>query len=166
MKAVVNATPLIALSLVHKIMLLDELFDEVYVPVSVYNEVVVRGASRPGSMLVQQAQWLKIQLPQQSSPIPASLMGLDVGEQDVILLGQEVHADWLLLDERLGRRIAQAMGFQVKGTLGILLVAYQLGLLTKQEAEHDVEVLSKSSVRLSPRLTEWFKAQLESTPEL
>ena len=161
MKAVVNATPLIALSLVGQLDLLNRLFQQVYVPASVYEEVVGQGDGRPGSVTVKQSRWLKIRVPQQSLPIPVALMGLDIGEQDVIFLGQEVGADWLLIDERLGRNIAQVMGFQIKGTLGILLVGYQLQLLSKQKAIEAVDALSRSSVRLNASLVEWFKNQIE-----
>lgn len=162
MKAVVNATPLIALSLTDHLRLLPQLFTEVYVPQSVYGEVVTQGRDRPGSDRVKQADWLKIQQPTLTSPIPVALMGLDVGEQDVILLGQELAADWLVIDERLGRKIAQAMSFQVKGTLGIFLIACQLGLLSQSDAAQAADVLSQSSVRLSSRLLAWFGNQLDS----
>jgi predicted nucleic acid-binding protein len=162
MKAVINATPLISLSLTGHLQLLNQLFSEVYVPTSVYQEVVTRGRQRPGSDVVRNADWLIVQQPALTSPIPVALMGLDLGEQDVILLGQELAVDWLIIDERLGRKIAQAMGFQVKGTLGLLLVACQVGLLTKQDAAQTVEMFSKSSIRLSPRLLAWFKEQLDA----
>ncbi|QQE65895.1 nucleotide-binding protein [Leptolyngbya sp. BL0902] len=161
MKAVVNATPLIALSLTGHLDVLSQLFAEVYVPQSVYEEVVTQGRDRPGSSRVKRVDWLKIQQTTLTSPMPALLMGLDVGEQDVILLGQEISADWLIIDERLGRRIAQAMGFRVKGTLGILLIAYQAGLLSQSDAIKAAETLTHSSVRLSSKLLEWFNQQLE-----
>ena len=41
MKIVVNATPLIALSLINQLELLNQLFDEVIVPSAVYQEVVL-----------------------------------------------------------------------------------------------------------------------------
>lgn len=47
------------------------------------------------------------------------LLGLDTGELQVLLLAQEVHADWVIIDERLGRRIARVMNLPVKGTVGI-----------------------------------------------
>lgn len=83
-----------------------------------------------------------------------------MAEQDVILLGQELAADWLIIDERLGRRIAQAMGFRVKGTLGLLLIAYETGLLSKDDVSQAVSQLKASSVRLSPKLFQWFSLQL------
>ena len=89
-----------------------------------------------------------------------SQLGLDPGEQDVILLGQEVTADWLLIDEKLARRIADVMGFQVKGTLGVLLIAYRTGLLSRVEAQNAARKLSHSSVHLSQKLLEWFESQL------
>lgn len=41
MKAIVNATPLIALAIIDRLNLLRALFDQVIVPTAVYDEVVV-----------------------------------------------------------------------------------------------------------------------------
>ncbi len=127
MKAVVNRTPLIALAIVKQIALLEHLFDELFIPTSVYEEVVLKGRDRPGVAEIRNANWLIIKTPQPKPSLPVELLELDTGEQDVILLGQEVKADWLLIDEKLARRVADVIGFQVKGTLGILLVAYRTG---------------------------------------
>ncbi len=43
MKVVVNATPLIALSLINRLDLLPALFEEIVVPRAVYEEIVVQG---------------------------------------------------------------------------------------------------------------------------
>lgn len=43
------------------------------------------------------------------------LLGLDVGEMDVLLLAREQRQDWVLIDERLGRRVARAMGLPANG---------------------------------------------------
>jgi predicted nucleic acid-binding protein len=160
MKAVVNSTPLIALALTGHIDLLNVLFDEVLIPASVYEEVVVKGENRPGVSEIRDTNWLIVKIPQQKPTLPAELLGLDPGERDVILLGQEVAADWLLIDEKLARRVADVMGFQVKGTLGVFLIAYRTGLLSKSEVLKAVRILAQSSVHLSQRLLEWFEAQL------
>ena len=39
-------------------------------------------------------------------------------------------AELLLIDERIGRNLAERMGLKVTGTLGILLKARQRGLIT------------------------------------
>ena len=54
---------------------------------------------------------------------------LGAGESEAISLAQEIHANWLLLDERAGRRLAQALGLRVAGTLGLLNRAKEKGLL-------------------------------------
>ena len=48
---------------------------------------------------------------------------LDPGERDAIQLAKEEHADLLLMDERLGVRMALRRGLMVTGTLGVLVQA-------------------------------------------
>jgi len=161
LKAVVNSTPLIALSITGYLFLLETLFEQIFIPISVYEEVVLQGEGRPGALRVAQANWLTIRAPEQSLSLPAHLLQLDRGEQDVILLAQEIRADWVLLDERLARRTATNLGLQVKGTLGVLLIAYRVDLLSREAVIRAVQELGNSSVRLNPRLLEWFIAQLD-----
>ncbi len=158
---VVNSTPLISLSLVGHLALLKVLFDEIYIPASVYKEVVQKGRGRPGSQEIAQANWLTVRKPEAVSPLPPELLGLDQGELDVIILAQEIEADWVLIDEKLARKIAKAVELRVKGTLGILLVAYRTGHLSREEALAAVHKLAQSSVRLSARLVRWFERQLD-----
>lgn len=160
MRAVVNSTPLIALSITGHLPLLNTLFDRVFVPVSVYQEVVLQGKGRPGAEAVAQADWLTVQAPKRPESLPAELLQIDRGEQDVIMLGQAIKADWVLIDEKLARRLASSLGLHVKGTLGVLLIAYRVGLISKEAAIETVQELAGSSVRLNPRLLEWFVAQL------
>ncbi len=122
--------------------------------------MVLKGKNRPGVSEISNANWLIVNPPIQKPSLPAELLGLDPGERDVILLGQEVAADWLLIDEKLARRVASVMGFQVKGTLGLLLVAYRTGLVSREEAHRAAQTLSRSSIRLSQKLLEWFEVQL------
>jgi predicted nucleic acid-binding protein len=60
MRVVVNATPLIALALLDRLELLRQMFDEILVPAAVYEEVVVKGAGRPGADAVGRADWLQV----------------------------------------------------------------------------------------------------------
>lgn len=54
---------------------------------------------------------------------------LDRGESEAIVLAQELAADTLIIDERMGYVIAKAQGLHVIGTLTVLLMAKQAGLL-------------------------------------
>ena len=60
---------------------------------------------------------------------------LDQGEAEAIALALQVKAEWMLLDERDGRRVAKQFGLRVTGVLGILLQARREGRLSSlQEA--------------------------------
>ncbi|MBW2738013.1 MAG: DUF3368 domain-containing protein [Deltaproteobacteria bacterium] len=79
---------------------------------------------------------------------------------DVILLAREVKADWVLIDEKLARRVANGLGLKVKGTLGLLLIACRTGLVSKEEARAAAQELASSLFRISDRLFQWFEDQL------
>jgi hypothetical protein len=54
---------------------------------------------------------------------------LDRGEAEAIVLAEESHAEYLLIDEKLGRSVAEARGLKVVGLLGVLLVAKKTGIV-------------------------------------
>ena len=159
MKAIVNATPLIALALIDRLDLLKEIFDEVIVPVAVYDEVVLQGEDKPGAEKVKAIDWTIMQ-PDIQPGIDPYLFGLDAGETEVLLLAQQIQPDWVVIDERLARRIALAMGIPLKGTIGLLLAAVQAGLIDKKTAMDDVQHLIHHGIRISPDLVAWFEEEL------
>lgn len=160
MKAIVDATPLIALSLVGRLTLLREMFDEVIVPATVYDEVVVQGRGRPGAQELAQADWLQVVPFDADATIEPLLLELDAGELSVLLLAQQLQPDWVIIDERLARRVAQAMGLPVKGTLGVLLAAVWAELLSPREALEILDRLLSAGIRVSPRWQSWFRSEV------
>jgi predicted nucleic acid-binding protein len=74
---------------------------------------------------------------------------LDLGEQAAITLAQALPADLLVIDERLGRRIATERGIPVIGTLGILDAAASQGLVNLSEA---LDQLQQTNFRVSRRI--------------
>lgn len=84
---------------------------------------------------------------------------------DVLLLAQELTPDWVLVDERLGRRVAKALKFPLKGTLGILLAAVIANLLTKQEALTSLSKMLEEGIRISPRWQNWLRDELKKLEE-
>jgi predicted nucleic acid-binding protein len=60
---------------------------------------------------------------------------LHKGEKEVLNLALENKANLVLLDDMLARSEAQVLGFSVKGTLGIIVKAYNKQLLTLDEVQ-------------------------------
>jgi predicted nucleic acid-binding protein len=54
---------------------------------------------------------------------------LDLGEAETIIVAREIGADWVLMDEKKGRRKLTQLSLQKLGTAGILLMAKRAGLL-------------------------------------
>lgn len=161
MGVVVNATPLIALSLINRLTLLKQLFNEVIVPSAVYEEVALQGIGRPGARVFHDSSWIEVLTPKVSSTIEPLLLGLDTGELQVLLLAMEVQPDWVLIDERLARRVARVMGLTVKGTVGVLLAAFRAGFLSNVEALEAVHQLIEEGIRISPTVVTWFQSELD-----
>jgi predicted nucleic acid-binding protein len=124
---VCDASPLIALSLCNKLDLLDTLFKEVVLPERVYQEVSREGKPEAGKI----AAWArgKVQKVGKQPLFQAINLSLDAGESEAITLYWEKAADFLLIDEQRGRRIAAQNGIKIIGTLGILLLAKEKGLV-------------------------------------
>ncbi|MCD6290840.1 MAG: DUF3368 domain-containing protein [Anaerolineae bacterium] len=122
-----DASPLINLARVGHFDLLAAFYGQVVIPQAVYEEVVVRGEGREGSREVRNASWIKVQPPQDELAVRALATELGTGEAAAIILAQELSAPLLLIDEVRGRRVAQQLGLQVRGTLGILARARREG---------------------------------------
>ncbi len=162
MKVVVNATPLIALSLINQLELLNQLFDEVIIPDAVYQEVVISGASKPGAIELKNASWIQVQSVTPSSTIEPLLLGLDRGELQVILLAISIKPDWVIIDEKLARRVAKVIGLSVKGTVGILLAGFHAGYLSQEETLDSLQQLVNNGIRLSSQIINWVKTELDN----
>jgi len=75
---------------------------------------------------------------------------LHEGEVEVIILGQELSADLLIIDDYMAREYAKYLGFKVIGTLGILLLAKSKGFIC--EVKPLVDKLITNGIYISDRL--------------
>lgn len=80
--------------------------------------------------------------------------GLDAGESEAIILSDSMNASLLLMDEVKGRQVAAQMGIPLMGTIGILLVAYQEKLLSKDEILNCIDVMKDTGRHISNSLYE------------
>jgi predicted nucleic acid-binding protein len=122
-----NTTPIIALSSIQCLHLLPELFGEIHLVNEVLDECAVGGSIFVPPLL--EMSWIK---QVRSTPIhhASVLLELDKGEKHTLDMACKYQADWVVIDEKIGRNMAEYMGLRVTGTLGVLLKAKQQGLIT------------------------------------
>ncbi len=142
-----DAGPLIALARLDAIFLLVKLFGGVVVPGAVHDECLAKDTedSRRIAQAVA-AGWLKIETP--AMPLPVMPRSLGEGEQQAIALALAHPLSLLLLDDRLARRQAEKLKLAFMGTVRLLYIAEQRGLI--DSADRCVEQLRQTGYRISP----------------
>jgi predicted nucleic acid-binding protein len=148
MIVVSNTTPLIGLASIGRFDLLRHLFGEIYIAQAVYDEAVVAGREAGGAKReVSSARWIRTLTVQDRLAVEVLLDEMDLGEAETIVLARELGADWVLMDEKKGRRKLAQLGVQKIGTVGILLKAKQVGILSTVRPE--IEQLRRQGFSLS-----------------
>ena len=155
MNVVSDTSPLNYLILVSAAEVLGELFEAVLIPEAVRDEL--QAAESPEAVRAWWAAppaWLLV-LP--NPPLQEDdLAGLHEGERAAILLAETQRIPLVLLDERAGRAAAEQRGFRVTGTLGLINVAGQRGLIHVPSV---VRRLQKTTFRASSALYKWLLDQ-------
>lgn len=128
-KAICNTGPLVALSMIDRLDVLQNLFEIVAVPEEVHMEILEGGTTGAGLANYRKVKWIKVMKP--SVPLdPLLKTSLDVGEAAVIGLAREMSVNIVIVDERKARKIARAVyGLNVIGSARILVEAKKHGLL-------------------------------------
>ncbi len=135
------------LLLIGHIDLLPQLFQQIIIPDMVRKEMLDPLA--PPALqkwITHPPSWLTVQT---VSGIDTTLNALDPGEQAAITLAQTLPADLMIIDERLGRRVASDRGIPIIGTLGILDDAASQGLIELTDA---IARLQQTNFRISRRI--------------
>lgn len=132
---VADSSPVNYLILIGHIDLLPALFEKVILPAAVQNELTSRKAPPAvRDWIAVCPVWLEVQDVPPGEPEDASLKGIDAGERAAIQLASALHADLLLMDDRKGVFAAERKGLRVTGTLGVLDLAADRGLVDFAEA--------------------------------
>lgn len=122
-----NTTPLIALSGINLLSLLQDLYTEVWIPREVESEFLAIDETIHREML-NNSPWIKtVDLTNlDNAPIYTDL---DPGEAGVFALASEHDVQLVILDDQKARREAENIGLPVTGTVGVLLEAKEKGLI-------------------------------------
>lgn len=126
MIAVADTSPINYLVQIGEIGLLPDLFGRVLLPKAVVGELThPKASSRVKQWALDLPSWVEVHSPQ---PVTSSaLLGLDIGEREAIQLALDLGIGTILMDEADGRREAERLFLEVRGTLGILERGSRLG---------------------------------------
>ncbi|EFK11580.1 toxin-antitoxin system, toxin component, PIN family [delta proteobacterium NaphS2] len=165
MIVVTNSGPLIAMAKLGLLNLLPQIYAEIYVPGTVYQEVVERGEEGGFSdalqikLAVQREQLIRMKAENTRSEVAE--LPLHRGEKEAIGLALEMKAGLVLLDDLLARSEAKKVGLSVKGTLGVIVDAHHKAFLSIEEigmildnivARNDIWIASELCRSLFERL--------------
>jgi predicted nucleic acid-binding protein len=121
MIVVSDTSPITGLLAVGEIELLSRLFGEVIIPIGVHRELLLTHPSLPS--------WIKARSVSNVTRALEFREIVDPGEAEAIELAKELNADRLLIDDFLGRQLAERQGLKIIGLLGVVLLAKSQGLI-------------------------------------
>jgi predicted nucleic acid-binding protein len=156
-----DASPLMTLGKLNRLDLLAGLFGEVQIPRAVYDEVVTQGLARGEGdaftvrLFWQRQRWPIVDVPEAmlSAYVPSVI--LDPGELEVLALALSLADPLVLLDDETARAEARRLKLRLRGTLGVLALAYRQGLLSLGQTELLIrEIAARPDIWIAARLCE------------
>ena len=147
--AVFNASPLIFLAEAGQENIARLAGSPLQVPKAVVEEIERFGPSDPTSLAIRRWDWLAVVDP---GPAPAIIERWDLGRgETAVLTWAYTHpGTTAILDDLAARRCATSLGLPVRGTLGLLLIAKQRGVIP--EARPVLNRLRAAGMYLSDRV--------------
>lgn len=145
---VVNASPVIALARVGQVELLTRLPARAYMPQAVVAELLRAPHSDPARQAVELGLFHLIP----TSPSPTELLAWDLGAGETSVLATVLsQPQWVaILDDGAARRCARSFSVSVLGTLAVVILAKQHGLI--ESAARVLDDLRRADFRLNENL--------------
>lgn len=146
MIVVSDTTPLNYLLLIGALHILPSLYGRIEIPEAVHQELSAPGAPDVVRMWASRLpEWMSVRRVDGINPSGR----LHAGEAEAIALAVQRHADLVLLDDWAARTAAKSQGLAISGTVGILAIAADRGLV---DLPMTVERLKATSFQASPKL--------------
>ena len=120
-----DSGPIFSLAIIDKLGILNKLFDEIYIPKAVWEELTRDKTTDHYQRIVE---YFEHQVKEISGFNELTFI-MDYGESESLILYKETNADYLLIDDKKARKIAENFGMQCIGTIGILSIARDNGLI-------------------------------------
>ena len=135
-----DTSPVTSLLSIGRIEILQSLFGTVVIPPAVRVELLQFHVSLPS--------FLESRPVEDHAMVETLCSELDRGEAEAIVLAKELEADYLLMDESIGRRVASRESLPVVGVMGVLILAKERALIPSVREVMD-ELLSKAGFYLA-----------------
>jgi predicted nucleic acid-binding protein len=122
---IADAGPIFSLAIIDKLELLNQLFDEIKISKAVWEEITL---DKSTEFYYNIEQFFKPKVLRIKGFNELTFV-MDYGESESVILYKELNADFLLIDDKKARKIAENFDIKCIGTLGILSVAKDNGLI-------------------------------------
>lgn len=122
-----DAGPIFSLALIDKLEVLDHLFEEVKIPKAVWVEITRDQSTFFYKNIVN---YFEDKIKEISGQNELTFI-MDYGESEALKLYKELNADYLLIDDKKARTIAENFGIRCIGTIGILSSAKEKGIINE-----------------------------------
>lgn len=126
-----DTSPLSSLIQIDKLRLLSQLYKKIIVPPTVHIELSKLTQFGVNLSEYHAPDWITISKPVDIIFVKKLEKDLDKRESEAIAIAQELKADLLLIDERLGTKHAKALGLNTIGLMGVLVQAKNKGIVTE-----------------------------------
>lgn len=131
MKIVCDSSALIVLARIGRLDILEKMVKALLIPQAVYEDIVVKGASRAGEIEVRKAKWIEKRNVSNRELVRKLNVSLGLGESEAIALAKEIKADLIILDDQKARKAAISEGLRVAGLLALLIQAKEKGIIER-----------------------------------
>ncbi len=141
---IANTTPLINFAEIGRMDVLESLFGTLVIPPAVTDELSAKAGLFPKAAQVPSLTHISLMAPADQLLVKGLASRVHRGEAECLALAMEHPGSLLLLDDLAAREFATANGLLFTGTLGCLVQARQLGLLSAIEPVlHDLRTQAR-----------------------
>lgn len=122
---IADAGPIFSLAVINRLRLLNDLFDHIKIPKAVWKEITLQ---KDATFHTDIIDFFKNKVIDIKGFNELTFM-MDYGESEALILYKEQKANFLLIDDKKARRVAENFGMNCIGTLGLLLISKEKGLI-------------------------------------
>lgn len=156
-RVIVNSTPLIVLSNINHLSLLQKLYKDIYIPQAVFDEVMAKSDSAC-QQIKNNLDWIHVCKIKNENEKKMYRAKLHAGEVEVMILAQEDEKeDLLIIDDNSAKKTAKFLGLKVTGSLGILLKAKKEALIS--EVTPLLHELMQNGFYITPQILDLVKKE-------